>query len=540
MKKQNSNGNRKIIVSIAIALAVIFAGFAGMGIYANSLETIFPNVSMEGTDLSSMTSSEAADALIANNVGTDDDRILTVSLPAGCELSISGKDAGSYLSAPDAAVYAYDACHGGSFFANTLNYIKCALSGMKLVASNGENLNEDYLHARIDEGIKESSLKLMQSSVDIGEDTITVVKGASSVQIDSDELYNMIKEALINGIYDPIKYTAQTVEGSKTDTINLQELYDTVFEEPVNAEYDPETRQATEHVTGRSFDIDVAQNLWDEAKNGDEVVIPLIKKEPEITTEKLNSMLFADLLSQKSTSLQGSSSNRISNVTKAAAAINGIVLNPGEEFSYNKTLGQRTKAAGYLEAGAYSGGQVVQEVGGGICQVSSTLYYCSLVANLEITDRTCHYFGVSYLPAGLDATVSWPSPDFKFKNNSAYPIKILASVDKAKNTVSVQIYGSNPDGIRVEMTTSSWQLADGYGAQSTRNVYDKDGNLISSKPESKSRYYYHPSPSPSPSPSASPSISPSPSATPTPTPTQPVTPSPSATVNPVSGTDIIG
>ncbi|PKM72316.1 MAG: hypothetical protein CVU91_09970 [Firmicutes bacterium HGW-Firmicutes-16] len=541
-KKQNGAGGRKAIVAIAIALAVVCAGIAGLGIYANSLETIFPNVSMAGLDLSGMSSSEAADTLIANNIGTDDDKTLTVSLPAGYDLSISGKDAGSYLSAPDAAVYAYDACHGGSFLANTFNYIKCALSGMKLAASNGESLNEDYLHSKIDEGAKQSSLLLMQSSLDVSEDSITVVKGASSIQINSDELYNTVKDALVSGNYDPIKYTAQAVEGSKAETIDLQELYDTVFEEPVNAEYDPETKQATAHVTGRSFDIDAAQILWDDAKNGDEVVIPLIKTEPEITTDKLNSMLFADLLSQKSTSLQGSSANRINNVTKAAASINGIILNPGEEFSYNKTLGQRTKAAGYLEAGAYSGGQVVQEVGGGICQVSSTLYYCSLVANLEITERYCHYFGVSYLPAGLDATVSWPTPDFKFKNNGTYPIKILSSVDKTKNTVSVQIYGSNPDGIRVEMTTSSWQLADGYGAQSTRNVYDKDGKLISSKAESKSRYYYHTSPSPSPSPSesasASPSVSPSPSVTPTPT--QPVTPTPSGPVNPVSGTDVVG
>ncbi len=537
-KKQNGAGGRKAIIVAAIILAVIFAGFAGLGIYANGLETIFPNVSMEGVDLAGMTSSEAADALIANNVGTEDDRELAVSLPAGSELTVSGKEAGCYLSAPDAAVYAYDACHGGSFIANTVSYIKCLFGGMKLAASSGENLNEEYLRSKIDEGVKEASLALMKSSLDIGEESITVIKGASSVQINADELYSIVKDALVNGKYDPIKYTAEVVDSSSTEEIDLQELYNTVFEEPVNAEYDPETQQATQHVTGRSFDIEAAQKLWDEAQNGDKVVIPLILTEPEITTEELNSMLFAELLSQKSTSLTGSSANRINNVTKAAASINGIVLNPGEEFSYNKTLGQRTKANGYLEAGAYSGGQVVQEVGGGICQVSSTLYYCALVANLEITERTCHYFGVNYLPAGLDATVSWPSPDFKFKNNGKYPVKIAASVDKAKNVVTVQLYGSNPDGIKVEMKTNTWQLADGYGAVSYRYVYDKDGNLISSKEEAKSRYYYHTSPSPSPS--ASPSASPSPSQSATPTPTQPVSPSPSASGNPASGTDIVG
>jgi len=537
-KKQKGSGGRKTIIAVAVVLAVIIAGFCGLAIYANGLETIFPNVSMEGVDLAGLTSSEAADALIAANVGTADDRLLTVTLPAGCELTVSGKEAGCYLAAPDAAVYAYDACHGSSFIANTFNYIKCALSGMELNASSGEALDEAYLRGVIDEGAKKASLALMESSVEIGDESITVVKGASAVKVDADKLYETVKEALVSGNYEPIKYSAEAVQDTSIQEIDLQELYDTVYEEPVNAEYDPETQQATAHVTGRSFDIDNAQQLWDAAENGDQVVIPLILTEPEITTEKLNSMLFADLLSQKTTTLAGSSSNRINNVTKAAASISGIVLNPGEEFSYNKTLGQRTTAAGYLAAGAYSGGQVVQEVGGGICQVSSTLYYCTLIANLEITERTCHYFGVSYLPAGLDATVSWPTPDFKFKNNGEYPIKISASVDKAKNTVSVAIYGSNPDGIRVEMSTETWQLADGYGAKSYRAVYDKDGNLISKKEESKSRYYYHTSPSPSPSESASPSPSASSSPTVTPTPTQPVTPSPSASVHPVSGTDL--
>lgn len=542
-KNQKGNGGRKAIIISAVVVAIIFAAFAGLGAYANGLDTIFPNVSMEGTELAGMTISEAADALVANNVGTADDKTLSVTLPADTELTISGKASGCYLSAPDAAVYAYNACLGGGFISNTVNYIKCALSGMELKASSGEKLDETYLKNKIDEGVKQASLALMQSSVDIGDTNITVVKGASSIQIDSDKLFKTVKEALVSGNYDPIKYTADAVSGASASEIDLQGLYDTIFEEPVNAMYDPETKKAAAHVMGRSFDIESAQKLWDEAQNGDKVVIPLILTEPEITTDKLNSMLFSDLLAQKSTSLAGSSSARVNNVTKAAASINGVVLNPGEEFSYNKTLGQRTTASGYQSAGAYSGGQVVQEVGGGICQVSSTLYYCSLISNLEITERSCHYFGVAYLPAGLDATVSWPAPDFKFKNNGEYPIKIQALIEKATNTVVIKIYGSNPEGIKVEMTTKPLQYADGFGAVSYRNVYDKNGKLISTKEESKSRYYYHPSPSPSPSPSASPSASPSPSASasasPSPSPSPSVAPSPSASVPPTSGTDVV-
>ena len=240
--------------------------------------------------------------------------------------------------------------------------------------------------------------------------------------------------------------------------------------------YDPETEAATEHVNGIDFDMDEAKRLWEEADYGDVVRIPIIVTEPEITTEKLNSMLFADCLGQKSTSLAGSSSNRINNVRRAAAAINGIVLNPGDSFSYNTALGQRTTASGYLPAGAYSGGEVVQEVGGGICQVSSTLYYSALLANLKITDRLCHYFGVSYVPPGLDATVSWPSPDFRFVNNRDYPIRIEAAVENG--SVYVKLWGTDVDGSYVQMTYSTYETEGGFGAITYRNVYSAAGALL--------------------------------------------------------------
>ena len=110
---------------------------------------------------------------------------------------------------------------------------------------------------------------------------------------------------------------------------------------------------------------------------------------------------------------------------------------PGETFSYNKVVGARTIEAGYKEAGAYAGGKVVQDVGGGICQISSTIYNTALLANLEIVDRSNHQFLTSYVPVSRDATVSWGGLDFKFKNNRTYPIKIVATAKAGVITVSV-------------------------------------------------------------------------------------------------------
>ena len=222
------------------------------------------------------------------------------------------------------------------------------------------------------------------------------------------------------------------------------------------------------------------------------------------------------------TSLSGSTANRINNVQLAANSINEVVLMPGEQFDYNQCLGERTTERGYKAAGAYSGGEVVQEVGGGICQVSSSLYYAALLANLQIDVRSCHYFPVNYLPAGLDATVSWGGPEFKFTNNTDWPIKIVAGVDTASNTCTVHIVGTNTEGTYVVMehavtgyiyTNSDYpDVATGYTAQTHRCVYASDGTLISRTAEASSVYHYHeenivyptPTPTATPAPSAEP------------------------------------
>ena len=125
-------------------------------------------------------------------------------------------------------------------------------------------------------------------------------------------------------------------------------------------------------------------------------------------------------------------------------------------------------------------------IGGGICQGSSTLYYCALKANLSITDRWCHQFVVGYLPRGMDATVSWGWPDFKFVNSRSYPIKIAAWV--SGGYLTIQILGTDVDGSYVDITNETWEDATHYYAQTYRNVYDKNGSLISSKKEAYSCY----------------------------------------------------
>lgn len=133
---------------------------------------------------------------------------------------------------------------------------------------------------------------------------------------------------------------------------------------------------------------------------------------------------------------------RNTNVKLAAQALNGTIVRPGQEFSFNKTIGERTAERGYQEAAAYNSGEVVQEVGGGVCQISSTLYRVAFRAGMEITYRRSHTFEPNYVTPGQDATISWDVPDFRFINTSKRALGIRASYSDRKATVS--IYGVSP------------------------------------------------------------------------------------------------
>lgn len=513
-RKKRGNGGKIAVIVCVCVVALLLAGAAGFGVYVSGSDTIYPKVSVNGTDVGGMTAAEAASALEAAGWG-EGEKTVTVELPLEHTLTVNAADVGAELTAQEAADRAFDYCHGGTIIENVMAYVRCLVSGAEVEIK--AEVDEAALADIVREEVTQVKSGLMTSGVEIKGDTLEVVKGASAVEIDESELMSLVKTALEDMKYGPLDYE---VEVNASVELDIDELYNSICCEAKDAYYDKEKKEVVESVTGVDFNKAEAQKLWDAAELGETVEIPLELTEPERTTEYVESRLFADDLGETvTTSLAGSTQNRITNVQLAAASIDGIILAPGEQFSYNDALGERTTERGYKAAGAYSGGQVVQEVGGGICQVSSTLYYAALLANLQIDVRTCHYFPVGYLPAGLDATVSWGGPEFKFTNNRDWPIKIEASVDTAKNTVSVHIVGTDEDGSYVQMTYATWlvygnseypETATGYKAATYQSVFDKNGNLLSKELEAYSEYHYHeedivyPTPTPSPTPEPTP------------------------------------
>jgi vancomycin resistance protein YoaR len=219
-------------------------------------------------------------------------------------------------------------------------------------------------------------------------------------------------------------------------------LYERIFEAPVSSVYNPSTFSATESAYGRTFDMDAARGMLERAEPGQNITIPLLRIPPEISQDELSAMLFRDVLGERSTSIAGTA-NRLNNVALAARFINETLLNPGETFSFNGLVGRRTEERGFLPAGAFVSGVLVDEIGGGICQTSSTLYVAALYANLTIIERKPHGLTVAYLPFGLDATIVWGQDDFRFRNNTDFPIRIETVT--SGRTITARIIGTKLD-----------------------------------------------------------------------------------------------
>ncbi len=467
---------------VVLALAIVCAGFV---FYVAKLDSIYPNVLLDGVYVGGATPEAAALLLESRGEEGYEGKSVTMSLPMTESMTVEAQSLGLGGTPASAAREAYRYGRSGNYFENALSYLRCYMGEGVNILWKG-SLDEQRLSELVTEVSEPLNERLDSAGATITDEGVAFTKGAGAMELDSAYMMQLVGAAFAAEDYDTIAYRPDIVGEAN---VELENLYNEIYKAPVNASYDKETGAIVPHEQGVSFDMEVAQTLLDETENGQELFLPLVYSEPAINTDMMEEYLFRDLLSEKSTSFAGSASGRITNIKLAAAAINGLVLLPGEEFDYNLALGERTTAKGYQTAGVYENGQVSTGVGGGICQVSSTLYYCALYADLDITERVDHYFAVGYLPMGLDATVSWGGPNLRFVNDTDYPIKIYSWT--SGNNVFVEIWGTNLDGHYVRVSTDGWEDANYYYAEVYRKLYDADGNLIRSDAGVYSRYNKH-------------------------------------------------
>lgn len=341
----------------------------------------------------------------------------------------------------DSAVQtAYSIGRSGNVFENNFAILNALLNSNNI----GQNMEYDseLLDALLLELNNELPGRMENSGYYVDGTSLIIDSGKEGVNVDTEVLANRIAKAL-NDINNQDIVIEIPVVNVAPSPIDLDAIYNEVHKDPVDAYYTTDPYVVHPSSTGLDFDISM-----DEAREmlktyQEEYTIPLKVTYPSVSTNDIGSEAFPDLLSSFRTSFTSSNSNRSTNIRLCSEKINGTVLMPGETFSFNQVVGKRTPEAGFKPATAYSGGKVVQEYGGGICQVSSTLYNAVLYANLEITERTNHGYKPSYVDPGLDATVSWGGPDFKFTNNRDYPIRIVC--DTSNKILNIYIYGLKRD-----------------------------------------------------------------------------------------------
>lgn len=421
-----------ISIAIAICLIVLFSTvFALININNNK---IMSGISIMGIDVAGLTQEEAKQKL---EIAVNDKLAEDLDLKCGeYETTVNGNQFSSKFDIDNAISQAYNIGRKGNIITNNYQILYTMI--FKQDIEMPLYLNEEGLNKKIEDISAKIPNAVKQSSYYIEDDELIIVKGKRGIVIEEEQLHDMIKQAIsqISTKYDIITIPTKEVD---PDPIDLEKIRKEIYKEPKNAYVSKNPTEVHTHVNGVDFKISIeeAQKLLEEDK--EEYVIPLKITTPEKTIKDLGEEAFPSLLSTYTTRYDPSNKNRSNNLSIAADKIDGTIMMPGETFSYNKIVGARTIEAGYKSAGAYAGGKLVQDIGGGICQVSSTLYNTALLANLEIVDRSNHQFLTGYVAASRDATVSWGNIDFKFKNTRTYPIKITASA--TNGVCKISIYG---------------------------------------------------------------------------------------------------
>ncbi len=412
-----------IVLSVLLILLILIAAGGLFGAFrVSQLDTNYPNLTLNGLQLGGLTKAETVAALNASGWDNRISTPLTVTTLAGQSFTVDPLKSGLVMSAEDAADWIYSYGREGNFFENFFSWLKCRARPTELVLPQ-KNVDYDYLNSLIAQNEADVTAALGEVEyVPDFENSVLVMKKGCALQFGETSISF---SGLTNELVCP----------------DFDRIHTDLMKEPKDATFTDDGRfEVIDEVVGIAFDPAQARSLWEAAAPAAEVDIPITVTWPVITGQALRDSLYHDLLGACTTSYWNSSPNRISNVQLASSKIDGTILYPGDLFSYN-----------------------------GACQVSSTLYAATLFAFLETVERTNHYFPVSYMQLGTDATVTIPDGgtvmDLKFRNNRHFPIKIVSysevDEDNYIRELTFEIWGTleDSDYMPVEFDNSwGWSM----------------------------------------------------------------------------------
>ena len=512
-KRKKSGKAWKTAAGIVAAAVVVL--FCACCMLANSRDTFFPHTTINGVEVGGLTVAEAQSRLEAEIP----QRVCKIYLSGQDGVSTEGREPDAVITFAELGLFpesGYEGMakapfilqQGKGYLSTALTYLEALLG-----KDTGYNSSLYWDSQQLDRAISELSSELNIDPLDmtyqLADHFLQITTARDGRFVADNELRRSIQN-VVQVSSEPEAIVDLPAEILPAKTLTAQQLYDQLHGEVRNASYDSATDSIVPEQLGADFDIAAVQKAMDEAAPGETLTVKADIQQPEVTAADLKAVLFRDVLGEAKTHVSGSA-GRIGNVKLSAQIINGLVLNSGETFSYNGSVGKRTADRGFKPAPAYVKGETVDEIGGGICQTSSTLYLACLLSNLEITERYAHRYVPAYIAWGMDATVSWGGPDYKFTNNTLYPVKIVTKYEKGYLTV--QILGTNVDGTYVKMSNevlskTPWETIyqedptmapgspdvvkvtpyTGYKVNSYQTIYDKDGKVIDSHFEASSNY----------------------------------------------------
>ena len=532
MKKVGAFFVYLLAVVVILGMAGLFAGYA-----VTNGEKNLSYVYVGDVNVSGLTRDETEELLKSRGWGEREGTPLTVTSFRGESFAVDPVRSGVVIPLETLVEKAHAVGHDGDMIGNLLTAVRVYRHPVDV--TRGEvSVDTDYLGGLIDTCLANvrAGLDGGEYAVDADASVLTMVKGGSELRVDRQDFLNAIVTALRSG-QSELRYTKVDAEPQEPD---FEAIHTALQQEPANAYYtDDGTFTVVDEVVGCEFDVQQAKDLWNTAQPGDTVTVPLTISRPEVTGDFLRGMLYRDLLGACLTKFPNSGANRRSNLELCASKIDGYIVYPGETFSYNEVVGARTEEAGFLPAPAYVDGAEKDEIGGGACQISSTLYAATAFAGLETVERANHVFKVSYMQRGTDATVTIPAEgkviDFKFRNNKPFPVKIVTDFNNDESTINVEVWGTltpsdympvefdnsygwehdydrhidpaYPDrpGYTIKFSVETWGFEDdfssGYRTLTHRLVIDENGNTVEDtilNPELPSggyaldTYYQHP------------------------------------------------
>lgn len=483
--------SRRILIAV-VAVIILFAVLVGIGYLLDPYQfRIAPGVTVGHVDVSGKTFFSATNQLHAAWEESLYSNTLTVQLPEETIL-ISPEDIQPKVNTIKAVFTAYSVGRWQKVPQTEIpltDYLSVnknpVLAKLETYAKTWDTTYQDSRWTLIGD---EPQLSTVSFDPEAVPQTLEVSMGYPEAHLDITTAWDAISLTFGNAVTtcrdNAYRVVIEVVPTAVPQVPDPQEIAEAVCIAAENDRLDLNTYEFVNGTYGYGFDIKALEKLLEDAEYGQTVTLPLSYIQPEIMGEDV---YFRDLLGSYETR-HTEDPNRNTNLRLLCEALNGHIVQPGETFSYNQVVGERTAERGYKPAPAYSGTRLVNSTGGGVCQGSTTLYNCVLLADLEVVFRACHGASVGYVPLGLDAAVNYLTTDFQFKNNWHFPVMLQAEV--SDGYVKMQILGTDEKDYYIKMESSSAEDEIAVYARSYKCKYSKETNeRISRETEAFSTYY---------------------------------------------------